>query len=339
MTDDLPRAGAGALRGTLRASPEDFRVDERLGFAPSGAGEHAFLEVEKRGANTEWVARQLARFAGVAPFAVGFAGLKDRHAVTRQAFTVHLPGRADPDWNALDVAGVRVLSAQRHSRKLPRGALKGNAFAIVVRNVDGDRDAADALLDAIGRDGVPNFFGEQRFGRGGGNVAAAAAMFAGKRVPREERSILLSAARSAIFNAVLAARVADGSWRTGRDGDVFQLDGTGSIFGPEPLDATLRERIASGDVHPTGPLWGRGELRTTGDVAALERGVVDAHAELARGLEGAGLQQQRRALRVRVAALQHAWHEQALELAFELPAGAYATTVLAALGEFADGSG
>ena len=150
------------------------------------------------------------------------------------------------------------------------GALKGNAFAIVVRNVDGDRDAADALLDAIGRDGVPNFFGEQRFGRGGGNVAAAAAMFAGQRVPREERSILLSAARSAIFNAVLAARVADGSWRTGRDGDVFQLDGTGSIFGPEPLDATLRERIASGDVHPTGPLWGRGELRTTGDVAALE---------------------------------------------------------------------
>ena len=161
----------------------------------------------------------------------------------------------------------------------------------------------------------------------------------GQRVPREERSILLSAARSAIFNAVLAARVADGSWRTGRDGDVFQLDGTGSIFGPEPLDATLRERIASGDVHPTGPLWGRGELRTTGDVAALERGVVDAHADLARGLEGAGLQQQRRALRVRVAALQHAWHEQALELAFELPAGAYATTVLAALGEFADGSG
>jgi tRNA pseudouridine13 synthase len=337
VSGDLPRAaGAPALRGTIRAQPEDFQVAERLNFAPSGTGEHAFLLVEKRGANTEWAARQLARFAGVAPVAIGYAGLKDRHAVTQQAFTVHLPGRADPDWSTLDAPGVRVISAVRHARKLQRGALRGNAFALVVRDVAGDRAHVADALAAIARDGVPNYFGEQRFGHDGGNVAAAAAMFAGRRVPREQRSILLSAARSAIFNDALAARVRDGTWRSARDGDVFQLDGTGSIFGPEPVDDTLRARISTGDVHPTGPLWGRGTLRSAGDVAALERAVADAHAPLAAGLEAAGLEQQRRALRVRVAGLSHEWRGAALHLVFELAAGAYATAVLAELGEIAD---
>lgn len=340
MSDPLPRAArTAALRGMLRASPEDFRVTERLNFEPAGAGEHAFLIVEKRGANTEWVARQLARHAGVAPVAIGYAGLKDRHAVTRQAYTVHLPGRADPDWSTLDAGGVRVVSAVRHARKLQRGALRGNAFEIVVRDVAGDAATADATLAAIARDGVPNYFGEQRFGRGGGNVEAALAMFGGRRVPREQRSILLSAARSALFNAVLAARVRDGSWREARDGDVFQLDGTGSIFGPEPIDDALRSRVADGDVHPTGPLWGRGALRTAGDVAALENAVAQAHEALARGLEAAGLEQQRRALRMRATALRHDWRDGALHVAFELPAGAYATTLLAELGDFADAAG
>ncbi|HET7845487.1 MAG TPA: tRNA pseudouridine(13) synthase TruD [Xanthomonadales bacterium] len=340
MTDELPRAaGPAALRGTLRTSPEDFRVTERLNFEPSGAGEHAFLVVEKRGANTEWVARQLARHAGVGPVAIGYAGLKDRHAITRQAYTVHLAGRADPDWSALDAEGVRVVSAVRHARKLQRGALRGNAFEIVVRDVEGDATAADATLAALARDGAPNYFGEQRFGRERGNVDAALAMFAGRRVQREQRSILLSAARSALFNAVLAARVRDGSWREAREGDVFQLDGTGSIFGPEPIDDALLARVASGDVHPTGPLWGRGALRSGGGVAALENGVAQAHEAIARGLEAAGLEQQRRALRVRAAALRHEWRDGALHVAFELPAGAYATTLLAELGDFADATG
>lgn len=134
MNDPLPRAHGGApASGVLRAEPDDFCVDELLGFEPSGGGEHAFLVLEKTGANTEWVARQLARAAGVAPVAVGFAGLKDRHAVTRQAFTVHPAGRAEPDWSALAIPGVQVVSATRHSRKLKRGAHRGNRFRIRLR--------------------------------------------------------------------------------------------------------------------------------------------------------------------------------------------------------------
>jgi tRNA pseudouridine13 synthase len=326
--------GGPVLRGRLRGLPEDFEVEEQRAFGPSGVGEHAWLEIEKRGANTEWVARELARFAGVPPVAVGYAGLKDRHAVTRQAFTVHLPGRPDPDWSALPIEGVRVLSAPRHARKLARGALSGNRFRLVVREVEGDRAAAERLLARIARAGIPNRFGEQRFGVAAGNLDAAAAMFAGRRVARAERSRLLSVARSAIFNAVLDARIEDGTWNRALDGDVFQLDGSGSIFGPEPVDAALAARVEALAIHPTGPLWGRGAPRVGGAVAALEARIAaePAWAALARGLETAGVEAARRALRVRVAGLAHRWLDpQTLELRFELPPGAYATAVAAEL--------
>jgi tRNA pseudouridine13 synthase len=326
--------GGPVLRGRLRTVPEDFEVEELRAFVPSGSGEHAWLEIEKRGANTEWVARELARFAGVPPVAVGFAGLKDRHARTRQAFTVHLPGRPDPDWSAFAIDGVRVLSATRHARKLARGALSGNRFRLVVRAVDGNRAAVAGLVERIARRGVPNRFGEQRFGIGAGNLAAATSMFAGRRVGRAERGRLLSVARSAIFNAVLDARIADGTWDRALDGDVFQIDGSGSIFGPEPVDAALAARIDALAIHPTGPLWGRGERRVAGAVAALEARIAadPMLAPLARGLEAAGIDAARRALRVRVSGLVHRWpDERTLELGFELPAGAYATVVAAEL--------
>jgi tRNA pseudouridine13 synthase len=324
--------GGPVIRGRLKSKPEDFEVEELRAFEASGSGEHAWLEVEKRGANTEWVARELARFAAVPPMAVGFSGLKDRHAVTRQTFTVHLAGRPDPDWSAFVAEGVRVLSATRHHRKLARGALSGNRFRLVVREVDGDRDAVADRVDRIARHGVPNRFGEQRFGIGAGNLAAAAAMFAGRRVGKAERGRLLSTARSAIFNAVLDARIEAGTWNRGLAGDVFQIDGSGSIFGPDPVDATLEERIAALAVHPTGPLWGWGEPRVAGAVAALEAGIAadPALAPLARGLEAAGVAAARRALRVRVTGLCHRWLDaRTLELRFELPAGAYATVVAA----------
>jgi tRNA pseudouridine13 synthase len=326
---ELPFAfGGPALTGRLRARPEDFEVEEDLGFAPSGAGEHLMLWVEKRGANTEWVARQLARLAGIAPVGVGFAGLKDRHAVTRQWFSLHLPGREAPDFAATPIEGVRVLEAHRHARKLPRGALAGNRFRLVLREIAGDRDAAAAALDRIAAEGLPNGFGEQRFGREGGNLPRAKAMFAGRRVDRAERGILLSAARSALFNRVLAARIADGSWNRLRDGDVAQLDGTGSVFGPVTPDAELDSRCAALDLHPTGPLWGSGVLRSAGSVHALEAAVGAADAELSGGLVAAGLRQERRALRVRVDRLDHRFEGDALHLSFGLPAGAYATALV-----------
>ncbi len=333
----LPRAhGAPVLTALFRSRHEDFVVEEVAGFEPSGQGEHALLTIEKRGLNTVEVVQRLMRWAGVRDVAIGYAGLKDRQAVTRQRFTVHLPGRDTPDVAALESDSVRVLEAARHSRKLPRGALAGNRFELVLREVVGDREAIEARLAAIAAIGVPNYFGEQRFGRAGDNVAQALAMFAGRRVRREERSMLLSAARSELFNRVLAARVQDGSWRTGLDGEVWMLDGRRSVFGPERLSAELSARCDAFDIHPTGPLWGRGELRSDADCRAIEQRLLvgDDVDALRAGIEAAGMEQERRALRMRPAAMAWTWPgDDVLRVVFELPPGAYATTVLAELGE------
>ena len=340
--DALPRAhGAPVLSGRIRAVAEDFDVTELDGFAASGAGEHLLLTIEKRGMNTAFVARLLAEWAGVDERAIGYAGLKDRHALTRQRFSVQLPGREAPDVAALErddaATGqrLRVLDQARHARKLPRGALAGNRFVLVLREVEGDRDAIGARLQAIAARGVPNYFGEQRFGHGRGNVDKARRMFAGLRVRRDERALLLSAARSELFNRVLAARVAGGSWDRPLDGEAWMLDGSRSVFGPEPWSDALAARLAAFDIHPSAPLWGRGELRSTGDAKALELAALADPASLAlrAGLEGAGLAQERRATRLRPDGLAWQWlGEGVLELRFSLPAGAYATSVLAELG-------
>lgn len=327
---ELPFAHGGPpLRGVLRAQPADFVVEEELGFEPDGNGEHVFVLVEKTGANTAWVSQKLAAAAGVGPMAVGYAGMKDRHAVARQTFSVQLAGRPEPDWQALAIAGVRVLSARRHARKLKRGAHRGNRFGIVLRGVAGDRARADAVLAAIGRRGVPNYFGEQRFGRGGGNVALAEALFAGASLRREQRGIALSAARSEVFNAILSGRVADANWDGAVDGEVWMLDGSHSIFGPEPMTDELARRLAAFDIHPTGALWGAGELRTQDAVRALESRIGHAHAALAEGLAGAGLRQERRSLRLAVRDLASEWvGDDALRVEFSLTSGSFATAVL-----------
>ena len=340
--DALPAAhGAPVLQARFRQSPEDFLVAEVDAFDASGAGEHLLLTIEKRGLNTAFAARRIAQWAGVPESAVGYAGLKDRHALTRQRFTVQLPGRADPPLQELafeDAArgeALRVLHAARHARKLPRGALAGNRFGLTLREVRGDRDAVDARLRAIRERGVPNYFGEQRFGREGGNLAKALAMFGGRRVRREERSMLLSAARSALFNRVLARRVAEACWDRALEGEVWMLDGRRSVFGPEPFDAALAARLAAFDIHPTAPLWGRGALRSAGEARALELAALDDDLaqRLRAGLEAAGLDQERRATRLRPDDLAWDWPAaDVLQLRFGLPPGTYATSVLAELG-------
>ncbi|TBR39127.1 MULTISPECIES: tRNA pseudouridine(13) synthase TruD [Dyella] len=327
---ELPYAyGAPPLTAQLRATPEDFQVEELLGYEADGEGEHAMLWVEKRGANTDWVGRELAKFAEVSPVGVGFAGMKDRHAVTRQAFTVQLAGKPDPDWSVFPHAEVRVLAATRHKRKLKRGALRGNRFVIVLRNAQGDRDAVERVLQQIATRGVPNYFGEQRFGREGSNIAQARAMFGGKRVDRDKRSFLLSAARSHIFNAVLAERVERDAWDKPLEGEIWSLAGSRSWFGPEPFDATLADRVARGDIHPSGPLWGQGDTPAQGPAAEVENAVAAANQDLADGLVAARMDQERRALRLLPTDLKWRWlDEDALELSFELPAGAYATVVV-----------
>ncbi|MGQ0530741.1 MAG: tRNA pseudouridine(13) synthase TruD [Panacagrimonas sp.] len=326
----LPYAHGGPpLQARLRSTPEDFQVDELQDIQPDGSGDHVWLRVRKRGANTDWVAKELARFAGVAPVDVGYAGLKDRDALTTQVFTIHLPGKPDPDWATFPHAEVQVIEQQRHRRKLKRGALRGNRFCIVLREIQGDHAQAEQRLQAIAAQGVPNYFGEQRFGLGGANVERALAMFAGKRVDRQLRSMLLSSARSHLFNAVLAQRVRSANWDQAMPGEIWSLSGSRSWFGPEPITELLLSRLAAADIHPSGPLWGRGALPTTDAALALEQAALQDDAALKAGLEREGLEQDRRALRLMTRALRWHWLEpEALQLEFELPPGSYATVVL-----------
>lgn len=341
--EGLPRAwGEPVLEAVIRSAPEDFFVEEIDGFEASGSGEHLLLTVEKRSLNTAEAARRIARWAGVAEQAVGYAGLKDRHAVTRQRFSVHLPGREDPGLESLQGDELRVIAQARHAKKLPRGALAGNRFVLTLRQVQGGREAIESRLQRIAAEGVPNWFGAQRFGRGGGNVAAALAMFAGRRVRRDQRSLLLSAARSELFNRVLAARVRGGSWNAALDGEVWILDGSRSVFGPEPWTADLEKRLAEFDIHPSAPLWGRGMLRSQGEAHALETAALEAADALAlrAGLEQAGLRQERRATRLRPAGMAWDWRGgDVLELRFALAPGTYATTVLEEIGRVRDAAG
>jgi len=338
----LPCAhGEAVLSARIRRAPEDFVVEEIDAFEASGAGEHLLLTIEKRGMNTAFAAKRIAQWAGVAESAIGYAGLKDRHAATTQRFSVWLPKKIAPDTATLDFVGeddresLRVLHAVWHSRKLPRGALAGNRFVLSLRDVAGEVEAIDSRLRAIEARGVPNYFGEQRFGRGGDNLGKALAMFGGRRVGRDERGHLLSAARSELFNRVLAERVRRACWDHGLDGEVWMLDGSRSVFGPEPWSEDLAERWRRFDIHPTGPLWGRGELRSEGEARALEQAALadDEALALRAGLERAGLAQERRALRLRPQGLTWEWPEPgSLRIAFGLPPGAYATSVLAELG-------
>jgi tRNA pseudouridine13 synthase len=342
MSEAVPRAhGEAMLSAWMRSTPEDFRVEEIDAFEATGSGEHLLLTIEKREMNTAYAASQLAQWAGIAEMGVSYAGLKDRHAVTRQRFSVHLPRRVAPDLAGLESSGLRVLKSEWHAKKLPRGALAGNRFELVLREVQGDATGVDARLAAIARRGVPNYFGEQRFGRGGDNVGNALAMFAGRRVRRDQRTMLLSAARSELFNRVLAARVSSESWDQALDGEVWMLEGSRSVFGPEPWTETLESRLADFDIHPTAPLWGRGPLRSTGAAAELESSALgDARSlDLRAGLEAAGLKQERRSTRLRPLDLRWEWEGAGtLRLLFGLPPGTYATVVLAEIGRVSDRS-
>lgn len=340
MTEPLPRAhGAPVLAARMRTTPEDFFVEELPGFDASGTGEHLLLEVEKRGMNTAFAAKRIAQWAGVEESAIGYAGMKDRHAVTRQRFSVWLPKKVAPDIENLQSNDLSVREHAWHSRKLPRGALAGNRFVLVLRGLGGEQSAIETRLQAMGERGVPNYFGEQRFGRNGGNVEQAVAMFAGRRFRREERTMLLSAARSELFNRVLAARVASDNWNAALGGEVWMLDGSRSVFGPEAFSAALQARLDAFDIHPSGPLWGEGELRSNGAAREAELAALggDSASRLRSGLEGTGLKQERRALRLRPQGLAWQWlPEGALELRFSLAPGCYATTVLRELGDIGD---
>jgi tRNA pseudouridine13 synthase len=317
----------------LRVEPEDFVVEEELGFEPSGDGAHVLLKVRKRNANTEWVARELARAIGCRPGDVGFAGLKDRRAVAVQWFSVPKP-RASAGRAALalaDLAAMRgddfeVLEAHAHAKKLPRGALAGNRFTLRVREAQLDDAKLAERIAAVRRDGLPNYFGPQRFGRAGANLGKVAPD--PNTIHPRERTYVLSAARSLVFNAVLAARVGDGSWCTLEPGDVANLDSRGSVFAVDALDGSLTDRAARLDLHPTGPLWGRGDLASRGRIQSLEQRVAEGFGEPCALVIAAGMRQERRSLRLAVRELEWRRVEGDVVLRFWLTKGSFATTVL-----------
>lgn len=314
----------------LKATAEDFQVDEVLDIPLSGQGEHLWLWVEKRLLNTEEAARRLAKAAGVSLRQISYAGLKDRQALTRQWFSIQLPGKSDPDFSAAEAEDLRILDIQRHSRKLQRGAHAANGFRIRLTELNADHSALEERLQRIAAQGVPNYFGLQRFGENGNNLLGALDYAQRKELPiqRNLRSRLLSTGRSAIFNRVLAQRVQEQTWNIAQVGDVLAFSGSRSFFlaGAEECQDP---RLAQLDVHPTGPLWGEGELVSQGQPQTQELAVAALWPALCTWLERANLKQERRILRLPVRDL--SWTFPAadcLQVQFVLPPGCFATVVL-----------
>lgn len=332
---DWTRAfGESLYLATIRQSPSDFRVTENLAIEFSGDGEHDYLWVEKTRANTQWVARQIARHAGVRSSDVGFAGLKDRHAVTRQWFSVPRKGQV-ADWSAFASDGVEILDVARHQRKLRRGAHKSNFFQIALRATSNlpEVRTVEERLTRISLSGVPNYFGPQRFGHNASNLELARQLFGGERLHRDRRSIAISAARSFLFNEILGVRVRDGSWNRILPGELANLDGSGSVFQVDEPDEEIQRRCAEMDIHPTATLWGlqsgkpRSEI-SPGAITDIELDATDTHTDLKAGLERLAVKASHRPLRVRVHDLSWHFESDTLWLEFTLAKGAFATSVL-----------
>lgn len=313
----------------IKVSADDFIVEEQLPFEVDGSGEHAFLQIQKCGENTEYVARLLARFAAVRQRDVSYAGLKDRHAKTTQWFSIWLPGKEDPDWKQLETDQLKVLQILRHARKLKRGVLSGNHFKIVIRDFLGNQNELNDKLQQVKEHGIPNYFGSQRFGREGKNVEKALSLFTGLKVKREQRSIYLSAARSFLFNSLLSKRVLDNSWNKALSGDVLMFDQSNSYFTIGQLDDNVLQRIKTGEVHPGGMMFGKGKQETSLNALLVEEFVIKSNQAIVEGLIKFDLSFDRRALRVFAKDLSWEFRaDSSVALKFFLPSGSYATSLI-----------
>lgn len=336
--------GVPEVSALIKQHPEDFIVVEQMDIEPSGEGEHIWLDISKIRRNTDAVAKSLARFSGVSNRDVGYSGMKDYNAVTRQWFSVWRPKGEPLDWSSYEFEGVDLNRVVNHSRKIKRGTHRSNRFEIRLVSLKGKEQAQDIRsiidqrLNTLRDQGAPNYFGPQRFGRNAGNMPQALAMFRGeKRVKdRSLRSILLSSARSWLFNSVVSQRVKTDTWQMLFSGEPANLDSSNSVF--TVVDASLEsERLRALDIHPTAPLWGQGSESfvesASIDIAKLENKALAEYAELKAGLEGARLDYQRRPLRVIAKRLKWQYEQVSEEqldciLSFELNRGQFATSIL-----------
>ncbi|MGB2741017.1 MAG: tRNA pseudouridine(13) synthase TruD [Cognaticolwellia sp.] len=322
--------------GLLRSEKSDFKVFEQIPFQPCGEGEHLFIHIRKTGANTAFVAKQLAQYFSVKESLVSYAGLKDRFAVTEQWFGVHVPGKQTYDLSDLNIEGVEVLTAKRHNKKLRIGGLDGNRFEITLRDVT-DIDELVRRWHVVSNFGVPNYFGEQRFGIHGGNIEKALSLFSGRKVQdKKKRGMYLSAARSLIFNKMISERIEQQSFDNILNGDVLMLAGTQSVFLADAVDDSLTKRLADHDLDITAPMWGAGELMTTADARDFEQSIADGQQDFCEGLPRFGLKQERRRIRLNIKDADISVVNDVVTLSFFLPSGAYATTIMRELIDYKD---
>jgi len=297
----FPDWGIERPRARIKQEPEDFLVEEILGFEPDGEGEHLWLWIEKRQWNTADVARQIQRAFEVPLRAVSWSGLKDKQAVTRQWFGVHLPGR-EVELEALNVQGIRVLRAQRHSRKLRNGTHRANRFTVRLRaQQPTDWAALFATLEPLLlSQGFCNYFGAQRFGRDDNLQQATAALLSArrrKRLSAHKRGLFLSAMRAEMFNTVLRQRVEEQLWQRLLPGDVVMLDGSQSVFCVEQVDLELEQRLQRMDLHISGPMYGDSPAQSVGVVAQREQRVLQQFVEWQPVFEHFRMKSSRRAFR------------------------------------------
>ncbi len=332
MSELLYLHGVPTATGVIKANPEDFVVIEDLGYPYDGEGEQVLVRIRKIGCNTRFVAEAIAKFLGVHQRDMSYAGMKDRHAVTEQTLCFRVPGNAMPNLTGFQLEGVEILQVIRHKRKLRTGALAGNAFRLIVRQIS-DRAEVEGRLQRIQQNGVPNYFGEQRFGRGGNNLTQAKLWAEEKFRPRDRsmKGILLSAARSQLFNQVTSARLQrDGGLDQVQTGDALQLAGRGSWFVAQAEElAELQQRVSHHELRITAPLAGRGDLGPQGDALAFEQANLAPAADLLALLERERVDAARRAMLVVPKDLcWNWWDDVTLEMQFWLPAGSFATSVV-----------
>ena len=320
--------GKPTITGFIKQDAADFVVIEDLGFELTGEGEHVFISVRKEGENTLYVARALAKAAGVSDKFVSYAGLKDRHAITEQWFCVNVPSKDTPDFTVVETDQIKILKVIRHNKKLRIGALKGNQFTLKLTDLS-NTDGLLERLENIKKTGVPNYFGEQRFGHDGNNIDRALEMFAGKKIKdRNKRSFYISAARSLLFNQVLSARIQQDQWQTPIPGDCFILQGSNSFFAEEQLSDDIIERVQQGALQLSAPLVGKGNSVALADALAFEDSILSQYPELLAGLVAAGLRQERKTLILRPQNFSYELLDNSATISFYLPAGCFATSVV-----------
>ncbi|OEE46296.1 tRNA pseudouridine(13) synthase TruD [Enterovibrio norvegicus] len=322
--------GKPSATGRLKAQPEHFFVSETLDFTPAGHGEHFLVRIRKIGENTKYVANELAKACGVKSRDVSWAGLKDRHAVTEQWFSVHLPGQDDPDLTEfVDThEGVdAILETTRHDKKLRPGDLIGNRFSLVITDFSGDA-AIDARLGNIRDKGVPNYFGSQRFGRNGNNVVSAREWGQDKFRVRDKskRSFYLSAARSYMFNQVLSARIEQGMTHTPMRGDML-IDNTEHLKLVLDTDKAT-ELLEKGHWLISGPMTGDNALPTEADARKFEQNIIDQEPDLLAVIRSNRMRHDRRALMLFPQEMEWTCEKDTLTVSFSLPAGSFATAVM-----------